>query len=211
MRHSNHADRGRRLSIVAVGLMALVLSACGSSNGPAQASALPTPSPTPDPHLSEPDTADQIYSILIGAKVAMTCPNANLGNGNPRIVKQINCNLSGWPLRITQYKSGALLTDSLKWTPGQAPTGDQPPYGWAGLNVLIEFGPISAKAPSKPATDRQQTAASILAILDPLLWPIAQHSVMEIPARTPEPTAAPSVSAAPSKAPTKTPKPTTKP
>jgi hypothetical protein len=211
MRHSNHADRGRRLSIVAVGLMALVLSACGSSNGPAQASALPTPSPTPDPHLSEPVTADQIYSILIGAKVAMTCPNANLGNGNPRIVKQINCNLSGWPLRITQYKSGALLTDSLKWTPGQAPTGDQPPYGWAGLNVLIEFGPISAKAPSKPATDRQQTAASILAILDPLLWPIAQHSVMEIPARTPEPTAAPSVSAAPSKAPTKTPKPTTKP
>ena len=201
MRHSNHSDRGRRLSLLAAGLLALVLGACGSSTGTPPPSVVPTPSPTPDPHLSEPVTADQVYGILIGAKVAMTCPNANLGNGNPRIVKQINCNLSGWPLRITQYKSGTLLADSLKWTPGAAPSGDQPPYGWAGLNVLIEFGPISAKAPSKPPTDRQQTAASILAILDPLLWPIAQHSVVDIPARTPEPTAAPSVSAAPAKSP----------
>jgi hypothetical protein len=211
MRHSNQSDRGRRLSIVAVGLLALILNACGSNNGTPPPSVVPTPSPTPDPHLSEPVTADQIYSILIGAKVAMTCPNANLGNGNPRIVKQINCNLNGWPLRITQYKSGTLMADSLKWTPGSAPTGAQPPFGWAGLNVLIEFGPISAKAPAKPSTDRQQTAASILAILDPLLWPIAQHSVVEIPARTPEPSAAPSAAAAPTKAPAKTPKPSKKP
>jgi hypothetical protein len=212
MRHSNHADRGGRLSIVAVGLFALVLSACGSSNGQPTASVEPTPSPTPDPHLHEPVTADQVYGILIGAKVAMTCPNANLGNGNPKIVKQINCNLSGWPLRITQYRNSATLTDSLKWKPGEGPKGDQPPYGWAGLNVLVEFGPISARAPATPPGDRQTSAASIFEILDPLLWPIAQHSVVAIPGRMPEPTAAPSVSAAPpSKAPAKTPKPSKKP
>jgi hypothetical protein len=211
MRHSNHAARGRRLSIAAVGLFALLLGACGQNNGTPPPSVQPTPSPTPDPHLQEPVTADQVYTILTAAKLGMTCPNANLGNGNRKIVKQINCNLGGWPLRITQYRSGAILTDTLKWKPGQAPTGDQPPYGWAGLNVLIEFGPISARAPATPPSERQASAASILAILDPLLWPIAQHSVVAIPARTPQPVAAPAGSATPTKSPAKSAKPSKKP
>jgi hypothetical protein len=78
------------------------------------------------------------------------------------------------------------------------------------LNVLVEFGPISARAPSKPAADRQATAKSILGVLDPLLWPIAQHSVAAIPGRTAEPTVAPFPSTAPSKAPSAKP-PATKP
>ena len=205
MRHSNHFVRGRRLSSVAVGLFVLIVTACGSGNGAPPPSAVATPSPTPDPHLREPVTADQVYAILIAAKLQMTCPNANLGNGNPRIVKQINCNLGGWPLRITQYKSTALLSDSVGWKSGDAPRGDEAPYSWAGLNVLLQFGPISAKAPASPPPDRQATAASIVGILDPLLWPLAQHSVAEIAARAPAPSAAPA-SAAPSKTPTKAPK-----
>jgi hypothetical protein len=215
MRHSNHSFRGHgRLSVWAAGLFAIAVAACGGGNGSPPPSVVATPPPTPDPHLHEPVTADQVYSILVGAKVQMNCPNANLGNGNPKIVKQINCNVGGWPLRITQYKSSAILTSTLGWKAGDAPIGDEAPYNWAGLNVLIQFGPISARAPSAPESSRQETAASIVAILDPLLWPIAQHAVTQLPGRTPEPTAAPSVSAAPSKAPSKapkTPKPSAKP
>ncbi|HLO35738.1 MAG TPA: hypothetical protein VK194_06640 [Candidatus Deferrimicrobium sp.] len=207
MRHSNHTGRGRRLPIWAVGLFALIAAACGSTNGAPQPSVAPTPSPTPDPHLSEPVTADQVYKVFFAAKVKLQCPNANLGNGNPRIVKQINCTLDGWPLRIIQYKSAALLTDALKWQPGDAPVGDQPPYAWAGLNVLIQLGPISARAPSAPDSARQATASSLFAILDPLLWPIAQHSVVAVAGRTPIPVATPEPSAAPSAKPAKTPKP----
>jgi hypothetical protein len=202
MRDSNHGTRGRRLSALTAGLFGLVFAACAATAAVPPPSVAPTPSPTPDPHLTEPVTADHVYSVLTAAKLGMACSNANLGNGNPRIVKQINCNVGGWPLRITQYKTTAMLTSSLKWTPDGAPTGDEPPYGWAGLNVLVEFGPISARAPSKPAADRQATAKSILGVLDPLLWPIAQHSVAAIPGRTAEPTVVPSATAAPSKAPT---------
>jgi hypothetical protein len=212
MRHSNHADRGhRRLPTVAAGLLALILAACGSSNVSPPPSTVAAPSPTPDPHLAEPVTADQIYNVLYAAKIGPQCPNANLGNGNPRIVKQINCTVGGWPLRIIQYKTAALLADSLAWTAGGKPEGDEAPYNWAALNILIQFGPISARAPATPEAARQTAAASLFAVLDPLLWPIAQHSVLAIQGRTPEPSPTPTATAAPTKtpsrAPTKTPRP----
>jgi hypothetical protein len=188
-------------------LAVVAVAACGASAAPpASATPQPTPVVTPDPHLHEPVTADQIYAHLIVAKLGMSCPNANLGNGNPAIVKQINCNIGGWPLKITQYQSGAVLARSLGWIDGEAPRGDEPPYGWAGLNVAVQFGPISARAPSRPDSARQALAAEVLGVLDPLLWPMKQHSVAAIPARTPEPTPTPSASVAPTKAP-KSPKP----
>jgi len=108
MRHSNRSARGRGPSTLATGVVALGIGiavvACGG--GAAQTPSptpLPTPVVTPDPHLHEPVTADQIYTYLTAAKIGMSCPNANLGNGNPAIIKQINCSIGGWPLRITQY------------------------------------------------------------------------------------------------------------
>jgi hypothetical protein len=221
MRCSNHFARGRRLPRWAAGLAALtvavaaVATGCGGANGTAPPSSLATPSPTPDPHLTGNVTADQMYGILITSKLGLTANNANLGHGNPNIVKQINGVIGGWPVRITEYRSAAVMQKALGWKDGVAPGSDEAPYAWAAMNVLIQFGPISAKAPATPDGARQATAASIVALLDPLMWPIQQHSVVAIPARTPEPTAAPSASAAPtkgpSKAPAKTPKPTPKP
>jgi len=166
---------------------------------------------TPDPHLTEPVAADDVYKAFGSGGVAITPINANLGQGDPNIVKQINANLGGWPLRITQYKSGAVMRRALDWTPGQAPGGDEAPFAFAGLNILVTFGPISARAPSPPDDSRRQAAASIVAILDPLLWPLAQRSVVAIPSRTPipvatpVPTAKPTPTKAPSKAPSKAP------
>jgi hypothetical protein len=216
MRHSNQTERGRRrptgrLGFVVVAV-AVVLAACGTPAAPpASATPAPTPVITPDPHLKEPVTADQVYGILAAAKVAMTCPNANLGNGNPRIAKQINCTVEGWPLRIIQYTSVSTLGASLKWKAGAAPAGNEAPYNWAALNVLVQYGPISARAPKAPEAGRQATASALVAILDPLLWPLEQHSVVDVPSRTPEPAATPAPTAKPSAKPTtkpgKTPRP----
>ena len=216
MRHSNQSGRGPRLPIWAAGLLALAVAGCGSSTA---ASATPTPVPTPvvtpDPHLTEPVTADAVYRALGMSGLKVTAINANLGQGNPDIVKQINANLSGWSVRIIQYKSSGLMTPALDWKAGEAPGGDEAPFNFAALNILIQFGPISAAAPAAPDASRQKDAAAIVAVLDPLLWPIAQRSVLAIPSRTPAPVATPVPTAKPTAKPTtkpaKTPKPTRKP
>lgn len=218
MRHSNHAVRGRRLTIVFVGLSALALVGCGSGpQASAPPSVQPTPAPTPDPHLKEPVSADDIFRDIGRGGLKISSVNANLGQGNPDIIKQINADIGGWPIRITQYKTSAVLTRALAWPPGETPGGDEAPYAFAGLNILITFGPISARAPTAPESIRTQAAAALVAILDPLLWPLAQRSVAAIPSRTPGPVATPAPSAKPSAKPTPkpsvkaTPKPTKKP
>jgi len=219
MRHSNQFDPGRRLPTWAAGLgvllvTALSLTACSSP--PAASippSAAPTPLITPDPHLKEPVTADQVFIALGAAKLGLVANNANTGNGNPDIVKLINADIGSWPLRITEYKSAAALREALGWKAGATPGGGDAAYGFAGLNVLIQYGPISARPPAAPDGAHQKLASAIIAVLDPLLWPILQRSVDAIPSRTAAPTAAPpAASPSPSAKPAaKTPKPSRKP
>ena len=209
MRHSNHAVRGRRLTILFVGLFGVAVAGCGSNaQGSLEPSAAATPAPTPDPHLKEPVTADDMFRIIGKGGLKISSVNANLGQGNPAIVKVINADIGGWPIRITQYTSSSVLTRALDWTPGQAPGGEEAPYAFAGLNILITFGPISAKAPSVPEPARTAAAATLVEILDPLLWPLAQRTVTPIPSRTPVPVATPTPSPSPSAK--VTPKPTAK-
>src|SRR5690349_18106921 len=184
MRHSNHLARGRRLprwaagfGALAVGL-AVVAAGCGGGNATPPPSAVATPSPTPDPHLKGNVTADQLYTIMVAGKLGLTANNANLGHGDPNIVKQINGVIGGWPVRITEYRSAAIMQKLLAWKPGSTPGSDEAPYAFAAMNVLIQFGPISAKPPAAPDSARQATASSIVTLLDPPLWPIDQHSVV---------------------------------
>ncbi len=202
MRHSNHSPVARRLSPWAAGLLALAVVGCGSA-APASAppTVAPTPVVTPDPHLREPVTADQIFRALSVAKLGIVANNANSGGGNKDIVKQINADIGSWPLRIIEYRSSAVLAKATGWKAGQAPGSDEAPYAFAGLNVLLQYGPISARAPSAPDATRQKAAAAIVAVLDPLLWPLAQRSVVPIASRTAEPAASVAPSAGPSAAP----------
>lgn len=216
MRHSNPAARERRLQIWAVGLLALAVVGCGPA---AAASAPPTPVPTPvvtpDPHLTAPVTADDIFRDFGKGGLTISSINANLGTGNSDIVKQINANLGGWPLRITQYRSASVMTRALDWQAGQLPGPNETPYAFAALNILIQFGPTSTNPPTRPDASRQKDAAAIVALLDPLLWPIAQRSVVAIPSRTPTPAATPVATSKPTAKPSskaaKTPKPSTAP
>jgi hypothetical protein len=215
MRHSNQFARGRRLPAGVVGLAVSVVTAlvvaCGGSAATPPPSAQPTPVVTPDPHLADPVTADAIFLALQRGKIPFTTNNAILGHGNEPLIKQINMNLGGWPLRIVQYRSSAEREKLMSWKDGAKPGRDEPPFAFAAFNIVVQYGPISVRAPGAPASDRQAFATQIVDVLDPLLWPLEQHSVVAIPARTPAPTPAPVVSAAPSKAPAKSPKPSPKP
>jgi hypothetical protein len=200
MRHSNHDARKRRPNGFAVAALALIVVGCGDAAvASPPPSAAPTPVVTPDPHLKAPVTADQLYSLLAQAKLGLVPNNANLGHGNPSIVKQINADLHSWPLRITQYRSAEALAKALDWKSGAPPRAGEAPYAFAGLNVLVQYGPINSKTPSKPEAAREEAAAQIVAILDPLLWPLTQHSVVVVPSRTPQPSPSPQPSSKPAK------------
>lgn len=206
MRHSNHSGVGRRLPIWVAGLLAMSVAGCGAAAvSSAPPTAAPTPVITPDPHLKEPVLADDIFRALGKAKLNVHANNANLGQGNPDVTKQINGDLDGWPLRITQYRSSAALAEALHWTPGEPPGGNEAPYAFAGLNILIQYGPISVRAPAAPDATKAATATAIVAVIDPLLWPLAQRSVVPIPSRTPVPAATPAPSVKPTAKPTKAP------
>jgi hypothetical protein len=195
-------------------VIAAIVVACGGSGAAPsiEPTPLPTPVVTPDPHLIAPVSADDIFRALGTAKLGITANNANAGRGNPAIVKQINADIGNWPLRITQYRSTADLQDALKWKPGEKPVRNETPYAFAGLNVLVEYGPVSSAAdPKAPDASRQTFAQQIVGVLDPLLWPLEQHSVVVIPSRTPAPSVAPSPATSPTKAPTKAPAKTPKP
>jgi hypothetical protein len=208
MRHSNHAARGNRRSdwafglAVPVGLVLAVLIVAGCSpaaaaSSPPSPTALPTPLVTLDPHLTAPVTADQIWAAIASGHLNAVGNNALISEGT--ITKRINAELQGWTLRITAYSTAAAMKAAKTWKSGAAPGVGEPPYTFAALNVIVEFGPTSrASRPPAADPDHQATAAQIVALLDPLLWPIEQHSVAAIPARTAAPL---SPSPAPSKAP----------
>jgi hypothetical protein len=208
MRHSNRATPGNRRSawtfgvVVPVGLVlaVLIVAACGpaaAASVPPSPTSLPAPLVTADPHLTAPVTADQIWAALASGRLNPVGNNALISEG--AITKRINAELEGWTLRITAYSTAAAMKAAKTWKSGAAPGVGEPPYTFAALNVIVEFGPTS-RASRPPAADpeHQATAAQIVALLDPLLWPIEQHSVLTIPARTAAPL---SPSPAPSKAP----------
>ena len=209
MRYSNHSTRGSRwpdlatghatpaVSLVGLVLFVLILGGCGPA---AAASASPTPVATPvatpDPHLKDPVTADQLYQALSAGHLTLYPNNAT--KGPAPVVKRINLDLDGWPLRITAYDSAASMQRVRAWKTSDGMRRGDPPYAFAALNILIEFGPMNpAAVPALSDSNHQADAAAMVAILDPLLWPIEQHSVSAIPARTAPP---PAASVAPGKA-----------
>jgi len=200
MRVSNHPGW-----LAAIGLAVMVVvAACGSTPASsAPPTPVPTPVVTPDPHLTEPATADQVFDALRRAHLPLSVNNATSGTPNSPVVKRINAAVENWPLIITEYRSSAVLRTTAKWDPSKPPVQGNAPYAWVGLNIMIEFGPVTGLLAAPDAT-RQKEAADMIAIVDPLLWPLEQRSVVPIPTKTatPPPAAAsPSPAASASAAP----------
>jgi hypothetical protein len=185
-----------------------MLTACASA-APSSApppTVAPTPVITPNPHLTDPATADAIFSAIRSAGLPLSTSNAFAGAPNAAVVKRINAAVDNWPLIITQYKDTATLRAAVKWDPSKPPAAGSPPYAFVGLNIMVAFGPPAGK-PVAPDASRQAQAQRLVGALDPLLWPLEQRSVKAIPTSTP-PAATPAPSAGKPKA---TPKPSVKP
>ena len=196
MRVSNHRTGGV-LALASLLAVSAVAAACGSAPPPTSPppTALPTPVITPDPHLTEPATADQIFNAIRVGHLPLSVNNATAGGPDSPIVKQINAQIANWPLIITEYRSSSVLRTVTKWNAAVGPKQGDPPYAWVGLNILVAFGPVTGK-PAPPDSTRRQEATDLVALIDPLLWPLEQRSIVPIPTKTaPPPSAAPAGSA----------------
>jgi hypothetical protein len=181
-----------------------VLLVAGCSSAPittARPTPRPTPVITPDPHLTEPATADQVFTAIRVGDLPLSINNATRGDSTSPIVKRINADIGNWPLVISEFRSSAALREATGWDASQPPGQGDPPYAWVGLNVLIEFGPVTGPLQA-PDARRQDQARVLVDLLDPLLWPLEQRSVIRISTQTSPPASPAAASvAAPSVAP----------
>ncbi len=189
------SNRAVRLAVGAAMATALI-TACSSpppSSPPPTAS--PTPAVTPVAHLTEPATADQVFLAIRSGNLDLLVNNATNGGPGEPLVKEINAAVGNWPLVIKEYSSGTALRGATDWDPKKPPAQGNPPYAFVGLNILVEFGPVTG-IPAAPDFSRQTQAEAIVALLDPLLWPLEQRSVIPVATRT-APPPSPSASASP--------------
>ena len=185
MRGSNHRAGG--VLAPATGLiLSVVIAACGATAAqpsPPPATPVPTPVITPDPHLTEPATADEIFNAIRVGDLPLSVNNATAGGPNAPVIKRINAQVANWPLVITQYRTSSQLRELVAWDPAAGPKQGDAPYAWVGMNILVEFGPVTG-VPARPDSDREQQAKDLIALIDPLLWPLEQRSMVPVPTKS---------------------------
>ena len=219
MRTSN---RGAPVATAVAALaLSAFLAACGGPSTSAAPNTSAGPVVTPDPHLAEPVSVDALYRMLGAAGIHITPNTASKGpNGEP--IKRILGTYRDWPIALSQYSSNAALRTKARFDPKIPPLRGEAPYIVEGLNILVEFGPriTNSQTPEPPPEDKRVAMIALVAVLDPLLGPLSQRSVVPLPlngpAETVAPAASPSATAKASpkvtpKPPKATPKPTRKP
>ncbi len=187
--------------------MGLLMAACGSAPpSVAPPSSTPRPTPTPNPHLTDPASADTVFTAIARAKLPIAANNAAAGS-DP--VKQINATYFEWPMIISEYRSAASLAENITWVPGEPPTKGEAAVSIAGINVLIEWGPKTGAAPQGLSPAQVEAMNEFLATLDRYLGPLIVRTTtfLQVPESSAKPS--PSASAAASGKPSG--KPSTKP
>lgn len=193
-----------RVFAVCVGGLIVVACTAGAAVTPSPtARPTATPTATPNPHLPDKVRASLVYAKLREAGIEILATNAQAGR-DPAV--RMNGTYDGWPFALIQYKS----RDSRERRSGVEdgePGRGEPPYTWAGMNIVFEWGPSDPRhPPADPAADRQETAERITAALDRLLGPLVERSHVRLsPKGTPYPT--PVATPTPDATPTASPKP----
>lgn len=197
-----------RAALLLAGL--LVAGACGGPSANSSPTPTPAPSPTPDSHLREPARADVIYSTLFERGLTLIPTNASVGRDPERV---INATYAGWPLVLLQYRTSVTRQQLDPLKAGDAPRKGDAPFTFAGLNVVVEWGPrIDGRVPRFANSSQVESARTLAAELDRLIGPLAERSTQPVAPRlaTPVPTARPTAKPA-TPAPTRrppTPRPT---
>ena len=204
MRDSNRsAHRGRGRLVASLAFVSLVVAGCGGA--PVTATLTPSsaplaaPTPTPDPHRSDPVSANDIFRALQAAKLDVSAYTAGTGpKGEP--VTTINGAYDGWPIIVSEYSSAKALAKANKWKAGAKLRQGDPPVSIKGLNILIEWGPMTGRRPPKLNAEQRAAVAALIETIDPLLYPLKVRSniTIEVPQHTPVPSPSPSPSQTPS-------------
>ncbi len=168
----------RRAAALGSGALAILLAmtACGGQAPTPTPPQTPTPtaSPTPDPHLVDPASADELYRGLREAGLAIVGTNAEQGV-DP--VVRINATFGGWPLALAQYSSTTARAKLVPFRNGAAPSLEEAPYTFAGLNIAVTYGPILPHAaPPAVPPDKAASATLLAAQLDRFIGPLVERS-----------------------------------
>jgi hypothetical protein len=187
--------------------LGLLVAACGPSQPPSAAvvTASPTPLVTPNPHLTDPASAEVVFTAIARAGLPISANNAAAGT-DP--VKQINATYRDWPMLISEYRSKVTLGNAKPWKPGDLPGQGEPPVAIRGLNILIEWGPKTGPRPPKLDAGQVTAMNAFVKLVDIYLGPLTVRTSTELVVPAPPPTAVPtsSASAGASAAPSKKPK-----
>jgi hypothetical protein len=96
----------------------------------------------------------------------------------------INAVYAGWPLVVTQYRSSASRKRLEPIVSARPPGPGDPPFAFAGLNLVIEWGPrLERRRPGAPAPAYLAAAARLAAELDRLIGPLAERSTRRVAPR----------------------------
>ncbi len=162
--------------------MGLFVAACGSTPpSVVPVTPSPTPSPTPNPHLTDPASADVVFTAIARAKLRISANNAASGT-DP--VKKINATFNDWPMIISEYRSAATLAKAKPWVPGDPPGRAESPVAVMGLNILIEWGPKTDAAPAELTPPQVKAMNDFLALLDVYVGPVFVRTTtsLDVPA-----------------------------
>lgn len=188
---------------MAIVSLAVLIGGCAGSATPGPSVAAtprPTPVITPDPHLTDPADLDTIFAELTKGGLKITPINA-VAAAEP--IRRVNATYLGWPIILSEFSSAQALLTTTGWKTGVAPDRGDAPFTLIGLNIMVEYGPkvTNAATPEPPDARYQEAAEALGRILDPLLGPLDQRSVVPLPLPTASPLASPVESGAPSPAP----------
>ena len=156
---------------------------------------VPTASPSPAPvHLVDPAPADAIFRALGKAGLQIKANTAGAGRLGREPIRRINATYLDWPLVVSEYSSSKALAKAKPWKVGAKPAQGEPPIALIGLNILIEWGPITTGVrPGKPEARELAALTSLIGILNPLISPLKARTIVPIaiPDPSPKPSAKP--------------------
>lgn len=114
-----------------------------------------------------------------GLKVkANTAGSGRLGR---EPIRRISATYLDWPLVVSEYSSSKALAKAKPWKVGAKPAQGEPPIAFIGLNILVEWGPITTGVrPSKPEGRELAALTSLIEILNPLLSPLKARTIVPI-------------------------------
>lgn len=181
-------------------VVGLVAACGGSTPSPSAGISQATPKPTGDPHLRDPAQIGQVYRALREQGLNIVGTTARAGK-DP--VSTVTGTYAGWPLRLSQYASTRSRLGLVPFKDRDLPKRGDSPFMFAGLNIVVEWGPVLPNRAPPAATPAQLRAATRLANeLNLLVGPIAQRTASPVELAPTGPQASPdaSPSASPSAA-----------